>query len=95
MKTYLKTTYRELIEIFEVSDKINKFLKLTKLPHYTQSRRFFVRISDTRLKDLNKLILFMHPIDCELVVMDGTGDTSDYADHYYAKIRGKCRKKLH
>ena len=24
--------------------------------------------------------------------MDVTGHTSDYADHYYAKIRGKCRK---
>ena len=24
--------------------------------------------------------------------MDGTGHTSDYADYYYAKIRGKCRK---
>ena len=37
----------------------------------------------------------MHPINCELAAMDGTGHTSDYADHYYAKIRGKCRKKLH
>ena len=34
----------------------------------------------------------MHPINCELAAMDGTGHTSDYADHYYAKIRGKCRK---
>jgi len=49
-------------------------------------------MSDTKLKDLNNLILFMHPIDCELAAMDGTGHTSDYADHYYAKIRGKCRK---
>ena len=49
-------------------------------------------MSDTKLKDLNHLILFMHPIDYELAAMDGTGHTSDYADHYYAKIRGKCRK---
>ena len=34
----------------------------------------------------------MHPIDCELEAMDGTGHTSDYTDHYYAKIRDKCRK---
>ena len=92
MKTYLKTTYREIIEILELSDKITKFLKLTKLPHYTTIQKFFVRMSDTKLKDLNKLILFMHQIDCELAAMDGTGHTSDYADHYYAKIRGKCRK---
>ena len=34
----------------------------------------------------------MHPSECELVAMDGTEHTSDYADHYYAKIRGKSRK---
>ena len=92
MKTYLKTTYREIIEILDVSDKITKYLKLNKLPHYTTIQKFFVRMSDTKLKDLNKLLLFIHPIDCELAAMDGTGHTSDYADHYYAKIRGKCRK---
>ena len=34
----------------------------------------------------------MHPIDCELAAMDWIGHTSNYADHYYAKIRGKYRK---
>ena len=92
MKTYLKSTYREIIEFLDVSDKITKFLKLTKLPHYTTIQKFFVRMSATKLKELNNLILFIHPIDCELATMDGTGHTSDYADHYYAKIRGKCRK---
>ncbi|MDO5824385.1 hypothetical protein [Methanobrevibacter sp.] len=92
IKTYMKTTYREIIEILEASDKITKFLKLTKLPYNTTIQKFFVRMSDTKLKDLNKLILSMHTINCELVAMDGTGHTSDYADHYYAKIRGKCQK---
>ena len=92
MKTYLKTTYREIIEILDVSDKITTYLKLNKLPHYTTIQKFFIRMSDTKLKDLNNLILFMHPIDCELAAMDGTGHTSDYADKYYAKIRGKSRK---
>ena len=92
LKTYLKTTYREIIEILDVSDKITNYLKLNKLPHYTTIQKFFVRMSDTKIKDLNKLILLMHPINCELAAIDGTGRTSDYADHYYAKIRGKCRK---
>ena len=64
MKTYIKTTYREIIEILEVSDKITKFLKLTKLPHYKTIQKFFVRMSATKLNDLNKLILCMNPIDC-------------------------------
>lgn len=92
MKTYLKTTYREIIEILDVSDKITKFLKLNKLPHYTTIQKFFLRMSDTKLKDLNNLILFMHQIDCKLAEMNGTGHTNNYTDHYYAKIRGKCRK---
>ena len=29
---------------------------------------------------------------CELIALDGTGFTNDYADKYYAKIRKKERK---
>ena len=92
MKSYLKTTYREIIEILDVSDKIIKYLKLNKLPHYTTIQKFFVQMPDTKLKDLNNLILFMYLINCVLAAMDGTEHTIDYADNYYAKIRGKCRK---
>ena len=92
MKTYLKTTYCEIIECLELMDKIRKFLGLNKLPHFTTIQKFFVRMSDTKLKDLNDLINFMHPAECELVAMDGTGHTSDYADKYYTQIRGKSRK---
>ena len=56
MKTYLKTTYREIIEILDISDKITTYLKLNKLPHYTTIQKFFIRMSDTKLKDLNNLI---------------------------------------
>ena len=35
----------------------------------------------------------MHPIDCELVTIDGIEHTSDYADHYQVKIREKYRKR--
>lgn len=34
----------------------------------------------------------MHTIDSELAAMNGTEYVSDYVEHYYAKIRGKCRK---
>ena len=71
MKTYQKTTYHEKIEILDASDKITKYLKLKKLPHYTTIQKFFIRMSDTKLKDLNNLILFLHTIDCELAAMDG------------------------
>ena len=71
MKTYLKTTCSKIIKILDVSDKITKYLKLNKLPHYTTIQKFFVRMSDTKLKDLNNLIICIHPIDCELAAMEG------------------------
>ena len=40
MKTYLKITYCEIIEILDVSDKITKYLKLNRLPHYTNVQKF-------------------------------------------------------
>ena len=51
MKTYLKTTYREIIEILDVSYNMTKYLKLNKLSHHTTIHKFFVRMSDTKLKD--------------------------------------------
>ncbi|MEE1134592.1 MAG: hypothetical protein UHW60_07465 [Methanobrevibacter sp.] len=56
MKTYLKTTYREIIEILDVSDKITKFLKLNKLPHYTTIQKILyknVRHKIKRFKQVN------------------------------------------
>ena len=56
MKTYLKITYREIIEILDVSDKITKFLKLNKLPHYTTIQKILckiVRLKIERFKQLN------------------------------------------
>ena len=38
------------------------------------------------------LILSKHELKCEIISMDGTGFTNDYADKYYAKIRNKERK---
>ncbi|WP_231475717.1 hypothetical protein [Methanobrevibacter oralis] len=31
----------------------------------------------------------------KLIALDGTGFTNDYADKYYAQIRGKERKSSH
>ena len=56
MKTYLKTTYREIIEILDVSDKITKYLKLNKLPHYTTIQKILcknVRHKIKRFKQTN------------------------------------------
>ena len=56
MKTYLKTTYREIIECLELMDKIRKFLGLNKLPHFTTIQKFLcknVRYKIKRFKRFN------------------------------------------
>ena len=44
------------------------------------------------MQELNKQILINHQINGEIIVLDGSGFTNDYADKYYAIIRRKERK---
>ncbi len=37
----------------------------------------------------------MHPAECELVAMDGTGHTSDYADKILCTNKRQITKKRH
>lgn len=92
LKIYLKTTYRGVTEFLESSDKISKFLHLIKIPHFTTIQKFYSKLSDQCIKDLNKYILLQHPNKSEILAMDGTGHTSDRGDLYYIDIRGKERK---
>ena len=91
-KIYLKTTYRGIIDYLEPCTEILNFLGLTRLPHYTAIQKFFQRLSDTQIKYLNDFLLLDHPEKSEMIALDGTGHTSDYADKYYAQIRTKKRK---
>ncbi len=40
LRAYLKTTYRGLIEILEVSELLQKQIGLRRLPHYSTLKRF-------------------------------------------------------
>lgn len=44
------------------------------------------------MQELNKQILINHQINGEIIALDGSGFTNDYADKYYAIIRRKERK---
>ena len=71
VKIYTRSTYRQITDLLELSDKIQKYLHLKKVPHYTTLQKFFQR---------------------EIIALDGSGFTNDYADKYYAIIRRKERK---
>lgn len=92
IKIYTNCTYRELTDQLELSDKIKQYLGLKKIPHHTTIQKFFKRIPTKVINDFMDLILSKYELKCELVSMDGTGFTNDYADKYYAKIRNKERK---
>ena len=92
MKIYTKSTYREIIDLISVSSEIKRFLRIKKAPHFTTIQKFFQKLSERKLKDINKLILSENVKKCDMIALDGTGFTNDYADKYYAKIRKKERK---
>ena len=92
VKIYTRTTYRQITDLLELSDKIQKYLHLKKVPHYTTLQKFFKRLPTAALQELNKQILINNKINGEIIVLDGSGFTNDYADKYYAIIRWKERK---
>lgn len=92
IKIYTKSTYREIIDFIKISNQIKKFLKLKKVPHFTTIHKFFKRLPSKKLQEINTLILAQNEILGEIIALDGTGFTNDYADKYYAIIRKKERK---
>ena len=92
VKIYTRSTYRQITDLLELSDKIQKYLHLKKIPHYTTLQKFFRRLPTSILQEINKQILINHTISGEIIALDGSGFTNDYADKYYAIIRQKERK---
>ena len=92
VKIYTRSTYRQIIDLLELSNKIQEYLHLKKVPHYTTLQKFFQRLPTAVLQELNKQILINHQINGEIIALDGSGFTNDYADKYYAIIRQKERK---
>ena len=84
--------YREIIDFIDVSDLIKKYLRIKKVPHFTTIQKFFKRLPSKQIREINRLILSLNDIKADIIALDGSGFTNDYADKYYAKIRQKERK---
>jgi len=89
---YTKSTYREIIDFIDVSDIIKKYLRIKKVPHFTTIQKFFKRLPSKQIREINHLILSLNDIKADIIALDGSGFTNDYADKYYARIRQKERK---
>ena len=92
IKIYTQSAYRQITDLLELSDKIKKYLKIKRIPHFTTIQKFFKKLPSTKLKEINKLIISQHKINGKLIALDGTGFTNDNEDKYYARIRKKERK---
>ena len=45
------------MDLLNLSDNILRFLGIKKAPHFTTIQKFFQKLSETKLKEINKLII--------------------------------------
>lgn len=98
LRAYLKTTYRGLLEILEVSPRLREAMGLSdKLPHYTTLQKFSARSKVLEIADLliQKIGLasWRTQRDHSTAAMDATGlETTTASAHFQCRRGGQRRK---
>lgn len=95
LRAYLKTTYRGLIEILEVSESLRKRIGLQRMPHYSTLKKFADRSSVLEIIDA-MLLAIVQQFDGdspEEAAIDSTGMETTPASAHYRTRSGKQRKK--
>jgi hypothetical protein len=92
LRAYLKTTYRGVIEILEVSDGLRERMGLQRLPNYSTLKKFADRIASPELVDaLLGQILSLVGKPATEVAIDATGLESTTASAHYQSRSGRHR----
>jgi hypothetical protein len=86
LKTHLKRTYREAVEIIGEMHRIRKWINLRRIPHFTTLQKFMKKFNPALLERL--IYSMIGSSECIRVAVDSTGFSSGYASTYYVK-RGK------
>lgn len=95
LKAYLKTSYRGIVEILEVSDSLRKALGLRRLPHYSTLKKFADRSSVLDIVDAMIFeIVQQFGQNEEEAAIDSTGLETTSASAHYKTRSGKQRKKF-
>lgn len=95
LRAYLKTTYRGVIEILELSESLQKAIGLERLPHFTTLKKFADRSSvleiiDAMLLELTRQFAGDSPDEAAI---DSTGmETTSASAHYRARSGKTCKK---
>lgn len=94
LRAYLKTTYRGVIEVLEVSDALRERLGLQALPHYSTLKKFADRSSVLEIVDamLHELVQ-KFALDAEEAAIDSTGMETSSASAHFQSRSGKKRTK--
>lgn len=99
IKTYMKRTYRETIELLAVSDGLREALGLThKLPHWTTLQKFAQRANVTKVADamLAEIVQTASESEQETIfsaaAMDATGLEHSAASAHCVSRSGRKRK---
>ena len=95
LRAYLKTTYRGVVEVLEVSDAVRARLGLGRLPHYSTLKKFADRSDVLHIVDCMILeIVRQFAPDAEEAAIDSTGMETTSASAHYCSRSGKARKKF-
>lgn len=97
LRAYLKTTYRGVVEVLSVSDRLRRCLRLKGLPHYSTLKRFAdravtARQIDALLERITQAVLADRGRPVELA-MDATGLESGSASTYFQTRSGRARQR--
>jgi len=100
LRTYLKTTYRGILEVLAVSPPLRQRLGLgEKLPHFTTLQKFSARsqvqaIAQVMLATIGKAAAQVQEPKTSAAAMDATGLTLTTASDYYRSRRGRHMRKF-
>lgn len=94
LRSYLKTTYRGVIEILELSEKLREIVGFKQLPHYSTLKYFADRPGTLEVVDAMLLEVAQQFIqEEEQVAIDSTGLETTSASSYFQTRSGRQRKK--
>jgi len=94
-KEYLGARYREIVELVEVMDAIQKRLEIPRIPHFTTLCKFSSRISSTILTQVFKkasTVSYRAPGRVSTIAIDSTGFPTEYFSYYYSMRTEKTRR---
>ncbi len=96
LKTYLRTTYRGVIEQLELMPAVREALGLTRLPHYTTLQKFAAREEIPAMIDamLAWIVREVGPSPQRDAAMDSTGLETTGASAHFVSRAGRRRSKF-